>query len=248
MQSRYYDPVTCKFINIDEPAILFETAFNPLSVHLWSYCDGNPVMYVDYTGAKKSKLAILTIEQFYNESREIKKLLSKIFPSNSTMLYQYNGSSSFINMWNELSGYDVIVINSHGSPDHITYVGRKLLYSSSNKLKVKNIKCKLLIILGCNCGHYNTRKANIAYYFSQKITGVVVASDGTVYSSQSKGTLIFKSKTDDTYLSYCGKQTRPNKGWLIYQYINKKGYVWTTPYKNLELKQFITYLKMIKKF
>ena len=42
--------MTCKFINIDEPAILFETALDPLSVHLWDYCGFNPVMNVDPTG------------------------------------------------------------------------------------------------------------------------------------------------------------------------------------------------------
>lgn len=50
MQSRYYDPVTCKFINSDDPMIVYQTAYNPLGVHLWDYCDENPVMNVDKVG------------------------------------------------------------------------------------------------------------------------------------------------------------------------------------------------------
>ena len=67
MQSRYYDPVTCKFINIDEPAILFETAFNPLSVHLWSYCDGNPVIFIDPTGYYNVNKAIEYAKKWWNK-------------------------------------------------------------------------------------------------------------------------------------------------------------------------------------
>ena len=50
LQSRYYDPVTCKFINSDDPMIVYQTAYNPLGVHLWDYCDENPVMNVDKVG------------------------------------------------------------------------------------------------------------------------------------------------------------------------------------------------------
>ncbi len=50
LQSRYYDPVTCKFINADDPMIIYQTAYNPLAVFTYDYCNGNPVMYVDPTG------------------------------------------------------------------------------------------------------------------------------------------------------------------------------------------------------
>ncbi|MDO5151565.1 MAG: RHS repeat-associated core domain-containing protein [Oscillospiraceae bacterium] len=52
LQSRYYDPVTCKFINIDEPAILFETAASLQGTLLWDYCENNPVMNIDPEGYK----------------------------------------------------------------------------------------------------------------------------------------------------------------------------------------------------
>ena len=50
LQSRYYDPVTCKFINADDPTIIYQTAYNPLAVFTYDYCNGNPVMFVDKDG------------------------------------------------------------------------------------------------------------------------------------------------------------------------------------------------------
>ena len=50
LQSRYYDPSICRFINSDiaEIAQEYKTEFNSLSLFL--YCVNNPVNKVDYTG------------------------------------------------------------------------------------------------------------------------------------------------------------------------------------------------------
>ena len=45
LQSRYYDPVVCRFINAD--SILYHSM---LGYNLFAYCENNPVMYVDPTG------------------------------------------------------------------------------------------------------------------------------------------------------------------------------------------------------
>ena len=59
--------MTCKFINIDEPAILFETTFNPLSVYLWDYCDNNLVMFIDPTGYYNVNKAIEYAKKWWNK-------------------------------------------------------------------------------------------------------------------------------------------------------------------------------------
>ncbi len=48
LQSRYYDPVTCRFLNADA---LLNTE-NVLGFNLFVYCINNPVIYVDYTGER----------------------------------------------------------------------------------------------------------------------------------------------------------------------------------------------------
>ena len=50
MQSRYYDCNTCKFINADDPSILLADPFNVQCVHIYDYCNNNPVIFVDYSG------------------------------------------------------------------------------------------------------------------------------------------------------------------------------------------------------
>ena len=52
LQSRYYDCNTCKFINADDPSILLAAPFNVQCVHIYDYCENNPIMFVDYSGKK----------------------------------------------------------------------------------------------------------------------------------------------------------------------------------------------------
>lgn len=55
LQSRYYDPTICRFINADSTDYLGATG-TLLSYNLFAYCENEPVNYIDETGlAKKSK-------------------------------------------------------------------------------------------------------------------------------------------------------------------------------------------------
>ena len=49
LQSRYYDPETCRFINADDVAFLGATG-TVLSGNLFAYCENNPVTMIDYDG------------------------------------------------------------------------------------------------------------------------------------------------------------------------------------------------------
>ena len=49
LQTRYYDPTVCRFINADDIGYL--GANNDITgYNLYSYCSNNPVMYMDYSG------------------------------------------------------------------------------------------------------------------------------------------------------------------------------------------------------
>jgi len=50
LQSRYYDPNTCRFINADDYSVLGETPTGITGKNLFSYCDCNPVNRVDSSG------------------------------------------------------------------------------------------------------------------------------------------------------------------------------------------------------
>ncbi|MCL2540588.1 MAG: RHS repeat-associated core domain-containing protein, partial [Firmicutes bacterium] len=50
LNSRYYDPQICRFINADEPVMLFLTAGMPGGANLYAYALNNPIKFVDRTG------------------------------------------------------------------------------------------------------------------------------------------------------------------------------------------------------
>jgi RHS repeat-associated protein len=50
LNSRYYDPQYGRFINADEPSMLYETGGISGGANLYAYCLNNPIMYTDSTG------------------------------------------------------------------------------------------------------------------------------------------------------------------------------------------------------
>lgn len=50
LQSRYYDPEICRFINADDYSVLGETPTGITGKNLFSYCDCNPINRVDSSG------------------------------------------------------------------------------------------------------------------------------------------------------------------------------------------------------
>ena len=50
LQTRYYDPAICRFINADIPEIIGATVYSLTDKNLFAYCDNNPVMRGDPDG------------------------------------------------------------------------------------------------------------------------------------------------------------------------------------------------------
>jgi RHS repeat-associated protein len=50
LQSRYYSPELCRFINADDTSILLVTQGELLGANLFAYCGGNPIVRYDPTG------------------------------------------------------------------------------------------------------------------------------------------------------------------------------------------------------
>ena len=47
LQSRYYDPMTCRFVNADRYA---STGIGTIGINMFAYCNNNPTNWVDYMG------------------------------------------------------------------------------------------------------------------------------------------------------------------------------------------------------
>ena len=50
LQSRYYNPEFCRFINADEPSTMVLDLGKPSGANLFVYCNNNPINYIDPTG------------------------------------------------------------------------------------------------------------------------------------------------------------------------------------------------------
>ena len=55
LNSRYYDPEVCRFINADS---FVSTGQGILGNNMFAYCNNNPVMYVDYSGQNSEAAAV----------------------------------------------------------------------------------------------------------------------------------------------------------------------------------------------
>ena len=61
LQSRYYDPIVCRFINADVPDVITASPTALTDKNLFAYCDNNPVMRVDGNGEFWVELGIMAI-------------------------------------------------------------------------------------------------------------------------------------------------------------------------------------------
>ena len=60
LQTRYYDPTICRFINADNYELVSDLA-SSMQLNMYAYCGNNPVMYTDETGEILLETLILLI-------------------------------------------------------------------------------------------------------------------------------------------------------------------------------------------
>ena len=241
LQSRYYDPTAGRFLCSDSVKQIssYQTT---LTNNLFGYCNNSPIVYTDARGYSPSrfyaiyKALVLTNQQFANESKYVANSFSGYVSANVTVV---RNSFDFLYKWNHLaSKYDVVIINCHASYNYLQLF--KLSYASLRK-----IKAKAVILLGCNAGHYNYQWTNVAKKLCARVSGYVMASDGTVTSNYSSPSLNqkFTSKADETWKKYNRKNARDtNYGWVIYRYTQKKFYWWSTNIYIASANEMIAYL------
>lgn len=99
--------------------------------------------------------------------------------------------------------------------------------------KLRKVNCKALIILGCEAGHYKYIWENIAYEFSKKITGLVVASDGYVTSDPPIDEPNFTSVDEN----------REILGWLIYKTEKVNTTMYYTNLMSISIPSILDYLQ-----
>ncbi|MDO4317506.1 MAG: RHS repeat-associated core domain-containing protein [Lachnospiraceae bacterium] len=239
LRSRYYDSETGRFVSPDSIDMILQEGND----NLYAYCGNNPVNYDDQLGMVARKVYVIastTESRFVSEAKKLGVDIEAYFTKNgdsvSIKYCNTNSYDEFKDVWFNMLGYDVVVLNGHGNQYSMTtgglscIPGNNNINSVNNQLQYRTIK--MLILLGCNCGHYDYREENLAYALSTRISGYVVASDGTVISYGRKyslygdvylpvGLMKWGSKADNAFLDLCTTSRNYNWGWIAYK--NKSG-------------------------
>lgn len=276
IQSRYYDSKTGRYINANSANAvlqgelnLFEYDTNPMKYVSQQTTDlsgmgsggkvNNSSDYYDVLRQGSSTISppifsehnktydalIFSLDEFIEGSEMIKKSLENYFKRLCGFVFRVESANEFKSYWNSITYADVIVLFSHAGPD--TFFNDLNL---QNIRKLKKVNCKALIILGCNAGHYTHIWNNIAYEFSQKISGITVASDGTVGTAWEGLEDPFFNSYDDSdqkgyfryYLSNKDKN-RKNLGWVLYKSDNVNTTWYQTNLKFITIPIILDYLQ-----
>jgi len=249
--SRYYDSEVGRFVNSDDIKMMLysETCYN-----LYSYCNNDPINKKDSQGDDATDIRDVVVihTDAYDSDREIKNLCKVLFDTMDKVYRLYldlggdyiSKINHFIDFWNtEAAYYDYIIINTHGTEQrifvhnmtswltaeqiayHPNMTKDQVLYSSGSRYdEMEVIPLKYLILLSCNVGHYRNKTDNVAAAFSRKMTGLVLASDGTVNVDFStdfwRNYYKVSSLADEEWVRIEGEnplgKRNTNEGWLIY--------------------------------
>ncbi len=117
LQSRYYDPAICRFINCDG---FTTTGQGLIGYNMFSYCGNNPIVYADSKGSVR--IAVIYDATFTKHNAWGTDGLGMLFfGSGSWPFFTMEGHSfttddEFVECWNSLQGeYDEIYVYAHGS-------------------------------------------------------------------------------------------------------------------------------------
>ena len=117
-----------------------------------------------------------------------------------------NKRKDFVNAWNSMSyTQHVVVIDTHGTPTGLfgSLSDEDVLLDTSTVKNLNFKKISYIVLLGCNCGHYDYKNNNIARVLADRFQCTVIACDGTVKATTTYASSPFTYSEIDKY------------GWLL---------------------------------
>ena len=215
LKTRYYDPEIRRFISMDD---VCDVAYEMVDPNLYAYCCNDPVNLYDPEGRAYLYVDIFVINEFRDQTPILIEDIEDEW--NGTAICDYtvgNTEWEFKDWWESIDGTDIAIIDTHGSPTSISsdnYINYKDLED------IKKINVKFLVLLGCNCGHYDYWGKGICSRLANRITGIVMASDGTVILHKKNNFLYryiyYDSVADDEFKTHLLNGTRDNYGWCLF--------------------------------
>ena len=221
LETRYYDPQVKRFLSYDDLESFFYGAEEDME-SLFVYCGNNPVCFLDVDGrALIINGRVWTTKDFNDDGTDMVvsnlEIFLRIKNPNASIVnvnkQEIEWSRQFITAWDALNGrIEVLILRGHSHPNYASSISLDKIKTLSSK----NIR--FLFLEGCNCGHYAVYD-NVARAFSTKITGCVIASDGTVWTIKDGAVMKYQSLADEHFYSYfpIPQNIRKNNyGWIKY--------------------------------
>lgn len=216
LQSRYYDPVTGRFINADMYA---DTGSgSPLSTNMFAYCENNTLRFCDFNGEKTSDSRVFgTIHYtnyvyviYYSYSGGSGNFLTQArqnyhyFAISPTKLVGVQTKNDFIKAWNSIdSKYKYVFILVHGGEGFLSFKDGEIYNFSS--LKQKSFLQKVWLF-SCKGGFSRGRYSRVSRSIALRAVGAIVYAleCSLSYSLQ-------------PFWGYYARPSRGSKGYWIYE-------------------------------
>lgn len=191
LQSRYYDPQICRFINADSSEYLGATG-TVLSCNLFAYCENDPVDYNDETGCAKNHgkyhYFFVYSRKGSDFKRQAKWMANYAYKNKKVKFIYIEKVTDFIKEWNKLPSKRIIDVHLflHGYRGSLCFKDGELIYDKSLKSKNNHYFSELkkinptgkVYLYSCNGGtNYssNPKKTNsVAQQLAKKVDTHVV--------------------------------------------------------------------------
>ena len=176
LQSRYYDPSICRFINSDVPEIAQEAKDEDIGLNIFAYCCNDAVNNDDPTGFDNKKIYVF---YYYNKNSNnnldgIAKNATYYNTNNkNVVLKAVSSSKAFISAWNSMKSAKTVYLFLHGGKGKLVFYNGDNMSSSKilDSLKTKKVS-KAVYLFSCK-GGAGDKKKKVAYSFA-KITKTTV--------------------------------------------------------------------------
>ena len=181
LQSRYYDPEICRFINAD---VMIDTK-STFGINLFSYCENSPIMFIDPDGYGK-----IYVIYYNNPGSGFKDqaMNSPYYNKKSKNVYFISviSNKNFINAWNSMSGtIDYVYLYIHGGSGVLYFKGEKLGFTGKQSFKsLKAKKVRRGVYLFSCYGGAGKEGNNVAWMFAKLTSSKVYACTGSVSYSK----------------------------------------------------------------
>ena len=194
LNSRYYDPVTQRFVNGDG---LLVTGNDLIGLNLFAYCGNNPIIYSDSTGYGKTYVIYYDDPNsgFYTQAAN-----SLYYNANSKNVCMIGVSTrqDFTDAWNGMNGdIDHIYLYLHGGKGVLHFKGESMGFAEKHtfdELQKKKVS-ECVHLFSCK-GGAGKEGNNVAWMIAKLTNSKVIACTGKVSYMKIFGKYIARMSRD----------------------------------------------------